>query len=205
MISPISGSTNGEAIDVRQLRLQRSIERVQRQRSKSLMKDHAFGIAALLVGAVALGLAVMPGIALDRPLPFESEGPEEAKREIPELEGGVTFKTDKFSLTFGSAKEESPQEIEARELAQAAREAAERKRRDERDAALNQFSLAAAGCSLLGLVFGAFSWGRETQPAIAAVAMGMACLALLWQYVVIGVVVGVAIVVLLLLISSLGA
>ena len=70
------------------------------------MKKHALGLAALIVSLVALGLAAIPGIALDRPFPLaDEESPPE-----PGLEGGVTLKfenkSEKLSVTFGGKENE---------------------------------------------------------------------------------------------------
>jgi hypothetical protein len=74
----------------------------------------------------------------------------------------------------------------------------------ERDHWLRNFTLAAVSCALLAAVLGPIAWTREKQPAIAAPALVIATIALTWQYIVFGIAVGVAIVVVLFLISLLG-
>jgi hypothetical protein len=162
------------------------------------MIKHPFGIAALVVGIMALGLAVIPGIALDRPLPFVHE---ELPPPEPEQEGGVTLKYKKFSVTFGvrTKDEDANQDHEVEQNGPAA---VDQKRRIDRDQWLKWFTISAVSCSLIGLILGPISWAREKQPALSGTAIGICCLALVWQYIVIGIAVGVAVAVLLIVLSN---
>ncbi|MFT7642259.1 MAG: hypothetical protein ACI9G1_004016 [Pirellulaceae bacterium] len=154
------------------------------------MKKHALGITALVIGILALGLAVVPGMALDRPLPFAEEPAEP--------EAGLTLEFNKFSFTIGGNKKDEEADKEA-----AAARAAEEQKRITRNQWLKWFTISAAVCSLIGLTIGPISWVREKQPALSGTAMGICCAALLWQYIVMGIVVGIAIIVLLALASVL--
>jgi hypothetical protein len=166
------------------------------------MKKHAFGIAALAVGLIALGFAVIPGIALDRPFPFSDE--ERDRPAAPEhaQEGGVTFKFKKFSVTFGGGKKDDAKEAAQEDKPQQGAAAAQaRQRAIDRDHLLKWFTITAVSCSLVGLVLGPVAWAKEKQPAISGPAIGICCVALVWQYIVIGIAIGVTIAVLLILIS----
>ncbi len=165
------------------------------------MKKHAFGIAALVVGISALGLAVIPGIALDRPLPFGNEEREERPPPEPKAEGGVTLKYKKFSVTFGGRKNDDDANQE-NEVEQNSLAAVDQQRLIDRDQWLKWFTISAVSCSLIGLTLGPISWAREKQPALSGTAMGICCLALVWQYIVIGIAIGVAIAVLLIVLSN---
>lgn len=166
------------------------------------MKKHAFGIAALVAGIVALGFAVIPGIALDRPLPFADEERDRPAPPEPEREGGITFKFKKFSVTFGGGKKDDAKDVAQEDNPQqGAAAAAEQQRPMDRDHLLKWFTITAVSCSLAGLILGPVAWAKEKQPALSGTAIGICCLALVWQYVVIGIATGVAIAVLLILIS----
>lgn len=170
------------------------------------MKKHPFGTAALVIGVLALGLAVIPGIALDQPLPSASEDAEEQPLPDPGPEGGITLKIKKFSVTFGgdrnddgndAAREDEPkQEIAA---------AAGQQRPNDRDELLRWFTVSAVSCSLIGLILGPIAWAREEQKAISGSAIGICCVALVWEYIVIGVAVGAAIAVLIIVLSHVSA
>lgn len=160
------------------------------------MKKNTYGISALVIGIIALGLAVIPGIALDRPsvIPFtENENPPPPP---PDDEGGLTLKYKKLSVTIGGGKKDKDKHKEDDGYI-----AAEIDQQDKTDRLLKWFMLSAVSCSLIGLILGPISWVREKQPVLAGSAIGCCCLALVWQYVVIGIIVGVAIAVLLMILS----
>ena len=169
------------------------------------MKEHTFGITALLVGIIALGLAVIPGIALDQPVPFANEQPDEPLSPNPEP-SGVTLKFKKWSVTIGGDKKETDHDIPNEDgLKQEDSAVADQQRSIDRDDLLKWCTISAVSCSLIGLILGPISWVREKQPVLAGSAIGICCLALVWQYIVIGIAVGVAIAVLLFVLSQLAA
>ena len=165
------------------------------------MRDCTFGIAALVVGIIALALAVIPGIALDRPLPFASEKPDEPPPPEPERVGGVTLEFKKWSVTFGGGKKDDDKHLAQDDQPHENVAAADHELPIDRDDLLKLSTIAAVSCSLIGLILGPISWIREKQPALSGTAVGICCLALVWQYIVIGIVVGVAIAVLLIVLS----
>ncbi len=165
------------------------------------MKKHSLGVAALLASIVALGFAVIPGIALDRPFPFADEERDRAAAPERAQEGGVTFKFKKFSVTFGGGKKDDAKDVAQEDKPQQGAAAAGRQRAMDRDHLLKWFTITAVSCSLAGLTLGPVAWAKEKQPALSGTAIGICCLALVWQYIVIGIAIGVTIAVLLFLIS----
>ncbi len=161
------------------------------------MAKHPFGLAALLISIIALGLAVVPMIALDEPVtldPLYRDPPPP-----PAGNDGVTLKYKSFSVTFGGDKDD---ESAANPDAETDRkESAGAPAPTHRERLLKTFRISAVACALIALVLGPIAWVRETQPALSGTAMGIACLALIWQYILIGIIVGVAIAVLLFVLS----
>jgi hypothetical protein len=161
------------------------------------MKRHAIGILALLVGITALGLAVIPRIVLDRPLALPAEHHERRAPPKAEPKEGFTFRFKKWSVTFGGGKKDG----DANAAAPNAPAARDEELRTERDRLLKWFTISAVSCSLLGLILGPISWVREKQPAISGSAIAISCFAIVWQYIIIGIVVGVAVAVILIVLS----
>lgn len=166
-----------------------------------MLKQNTLGILSLLIAVIALGLAVIPGIALDRPVQILPK-PEPPPPPLPatETKGGLTFHYKGFSVNVGGKSQpvEEPlaEAIEAEEV--------EAKINNERDHWHRSFTLAAVCCALLAAVLGPLAWMKEKQPAITGPALVIATLALTWQYIAIGIAVGVAIVVVLFIISIIG-
>lgn len=138
---------------------------------------------ALGVGVLALGLAVIPGIAMDQPLPILDDSEERKESQAARW----TFSFNDVSFSIGGEKTDDEEETEA-----------ERARRIRRG-----FDLSAAGLAICGMVLGPVSWAREKRRALSGSAMGICVLALVWQYVVIGIALGVAVAVLLIVLGHL--
>ncbi len=139
---------------------------------------------ALGVGIAALGLAVVPGIAMGQPLPLLDQIADREEERSPR---GMTVSFGKLSFTVGG-DEQVNDGVETD---------AARARRVRRG-----FDLSAAGVALCGLVLGPVSWVREKRRAVSGSAMGICCLALVWQYLIIGLAIGVAAAVLLMVLGS---
>jgi hypothetical protein len=163
------------------------------------MKGHIVGILALLVGTIALGLAVIPGIALDRPVALPAHHQERPVPPKAEPEKGVTFRFKKWSVTFGGGKKDA----DANGAAPNARDAKDEQLREQRDRLLKWFTISAVSCSLIALILGPIAWVREKQPAISGSAIAISCFAILWQYIIIGIIVGVAVAVFLIVLTHL--
>lgn len=170
------------------------------------MKKHILGILALVMGVAALGLAVIPGIALDRPFPAAPKPRAEPAPPPPPAEpgGGVTFRVKQFSVTLGGSKKKAQADNQPAQQAPPVVDQPIPKDRaipNDGDRLLKWFTIAAVSCSLIGLILGPISWAREKQPALSGSAMGICCLALVWHYVVMGIAVGVAVAVIVILLS----
>lgn len=165
----------------------------------NMLKQNILGILTLFIAVVALGLAVIPGIALDRPVQILPK-PEPVEAPLPtETKGGMTLRYKGFSVNLGGRTkpvDEPPTVTEARQ--------AEAESDKMRDNWLRNCTLAAGCCSLLAAVLGPFAWVKEKQPAITAPAMVIATVALTWQFIAVGIAVGVGLAVLLIIISLIG-
>lgn len=167
------------------------------------MRQNLLGIFALFTGVLALGLAVLPRILLqptEASLPSqELSAPQDEKSSAP----GLTLKYKQFSVTLSSRqqKEELPESTAEKQ----AREAREEHQQDLARVGeqLRFFTLAASSFALLGLILGPIAWTKEKQPALSGSAIGICCLALMWQYLLAGIVLGVAIAVLLVVLKYL--
>jgi len=172
------------------------------------MKSSLLGLLTLAIAILALGLAVIPGIALDRPPPIFARPPEPEPESEPKFDRGVTLRHKSFSITFGTnrkAKEESQEAAD--ELAEpkdevtvaASPPAAQISTADQM---MKGLTLASACCSLLGMVLGSIALNKEKQPALSGTGMFLAFVALTWQYIVFGIAVGVAIAIIFMLLSA---
>lgn len=139
-------------------------------------------VLVLLAGGTALGLAAIPPFVLDRPLgiaPIEKTDPPPAERQ-----GGVNFKVGKFEVNVGGKVEPPPPIVPP-------------------PTPLKWFFVSAIALALPTIVVGAIAWHRESHSALAGTGITLAVLAVAWQYIIIGIVIGVAVAILLLLLGSL--
>lgn len=151
-----------------------------------------FTILGLLLGVIALGLASIPAIALDRPAPHpfaeqEQEEKEEPVAEPPaEREGGVTLRYKNFSFNLGGKAPEP----ESEPLPEPEPEAAPPPTITSDP--IRWFTIAAIACALVGLVISAVGQLRERHTVITVGSMGCCAAAITWQYVAVGISIGVA-------------
>lgn len=166
------------------------MESVEAQKSgETTSKGFILSLIALLIGAIGIGLASVPNVIYERPLwPIEQQISPKALENKPAL----TLKLGNVSVGFGES-------AEAEAEAEAARIAAEQAAIDQK---MKRFTLAAIACSILGFILIPFAWTRERRQSFAVTAILLCCIALTWQYFVIGVVVGIGITVLMLALSS---
>ena len=150
----------------------------------------------MLSGVIALGLAAIPGMALDHPLALAARDRKDPPAPA-QTEPGATFE---ITITFRSDKT-APDS--AGERAMGDPPAVDRQTTDDRGRLLKYFTIAAISCALVGLVLGPVAWVREKQPALSGSAMAICCVALLWEYIIIGIAVGVAVVIVVLLLGHL--
>ncbi len=140
-----------------------------------MVKRHLTGLAALCLGVTAIVLAVLG----------ESEARAREQRRLAEaLRPGWTVKIRGVSITVGG-KPRSETTAEPRSA----------------PTGPPRLQLAALTAAALAFFLGPFSWVREKQPILSCSAIGFAAVAVAWQYIVAGIVVGVAVVVIALLLS----
>jgi len=143
-------------------------------------------LLALLAGAIALGLAAIPPIAFGRPIALAAEEDPPAPPRA-ERQGGVTFKLGKFEVNVGG-KQPDPKPLPAvGPLAHP----------------IKWFLISAIAVALITVVGGAFAGHRDRHPVLAGTGMALGVLAIAWQYVIIGIAIGVTVAVLLILLHAL--
>ncbi len=182
------------------------------------------GFGALIAGVVALGLTILPGFVLDQsppPLPDPPRRIAEAEFD-PQMEvaaeedEGLLVKFKNFTISLRKGDEKQPEdEVEADGEDQAENEVQDaepaiappvaKPANEVADPWPQRFAIASASFALLGLLLGPIAWARERHPALAGWAMAICCVALVWHYIVAGIVVGVIIVVVLMMLASLGS
>ncbi len=156
-----------------------------------------FTIIGLVVAVVAVGLASIPAIALDRPLPnpfAEQKEKEEPPVEPPaEREGGITLKYKNLSVHFGGKvpEKEPPLEPELKP--------------EVTNDPIRWFTVSAIGCALVGLVISGVGQLREKHTAITVGSMGCCAAAITWQYFAIGIAVGAAAAAFLIILAIIGS
>ena len=157
--------------------------RIRRPRGRSGWRS----AVALLLGAAALLLAILPAILFDEPVnwPWKEDAPPAASKS----EGSVTIGSKGFTLTIG--------------------------KHDDKDAApppvtpapppspTKPYRVAMVIAAIAGLAFAPFAWMRERHRPIAGTGAALCCAALFWQYIVVGAAVAVGIAILLLILSAL--
>jgi hypothetical protein len=160
-------------------------------------------IAGLFIAATALGLALIPAMAMERPLPNPFAAPEaELPKEKPpepapaERDGGVTVKFKKLSVNFGgkvAQRDENKEEMPAAPELKLTRDPA------------RWFTIGAMCCAIVGMVVGTFAQLREKHTVATCATVSLAVAALSWQYIAIGLAAGAALAVFLIVIGMLGS
>ena len=154
-------------------------------------------VIALLTGVLAIGLAVIPGIAMERPLPnpFADVKKEQPPVEpVPEREGGVTLKYKKVSINFGG---KVPVKVAKKEPAPAPPAIT----KDP----IRWFTISATVCALVGLILSSIGQLREKHTVLTVSSMGCCAAAITWQYFAVGIAIGAAAAAFLLVLVILGA
>ncbi|WP_157605867.1 hypothetical protein [Schlesneria paludicola] len=160
-----------------------------RERRSSSMRLSFLGLVLAVVG---LGLAVIPSLATERVLPNPFESKEEAKRRIdgpPAKAGGITVRVKNFSINFfgKDVKEPAPAQPPLAFTNDPVR------------------WLMIVGCvlALVSLVIASVAHRQERHGFMTFTAMSCSVVALTWQFLVFGIMLGVAAAILFLLIAAL--
>jgi len=162
------------------------------------MPRHLPARLTLLLGVVALGLVVLPAIIFDQPLPWSAAAREKdqaAERPQPPATHRFNIKINKFEFAFGKS---STQPTTA-----APEVAAPPPPRPPN--LIKPYQIAAVIFALAGLITGPMAWtsARRSRPLVVS-GVTCCCAAILWHYVVAGLIVGVAVAILLFILSALG-
>lgn len=165
-------------------------------------RPYWLSISGLVIGVIALGLACLPAIAFEQPLPSPFVKPAEPKAVVapeppPEREGGITLRTKSFTVTLGGKLKKS-------EEAAPPPPAPEPPVKVTSDP-VRWFTISAIGVALCGVLVASIGHWRERHTPLTAGAIGCCALAITWQYVAVGIAIGVAVVVIVLLLSVLGS
>jgi len=148
-------------------------------------------VITLLLGAVALGLVVIPAIAYDQPFPWQRKDRQRGAEVAPTTrKGGLTVTIKGVDLTIGGKRTpvEQPKPAEPEPVNPT-----------------KPFTLAAAGLAVGGMVTGALSWRHRRGRPLALVGMALGVAALTWQYIAFGLAVGAAIAIILIILSALSS
>ncbi len=151
-------------------------------------------IIGLIAGVIALALAAIPAIALERALPNPFADSTKKDREVKpaaEREGGVTLKFKQLSVNFGGKvpKEEQPA-ITPPELT-----------KDP----IRWFTIGAVFCALGGFVLATIGQLRERHTVLTVSSMGCCAAAITWQYFAVGIALGAAAAAFLIVLALLGS
>lgn len=149
----------------------------------SSAKPRAIWLSAtvLLAGAIALGLAAIPPIISEKPFGLWREEPPPP--QPAQLQGGLNFKLGKLEVNVGGKRENPPP-------------------LPPPPNPTRWFFVWAVALALPAIVVGAIAWQRESQHALAGTGMFLGVLAITWQYLIVGIAIGVAAAIILILLSS---
>ena len=147
------------------------------------MAKWALGATTLGIGVVALGLAIIPTILFDVPPPWNAPRPKAAESKV-EGETSVAWRGVKVSWGGKAVKVEPADGIHL--------------------SPAKGFALATAIVAILGMAVGPLASWRERQYALAVPGMSFCCIALTWQYVILGIVAGATAAAFLVVLTMLG-
>lgn len=153
------------------------------------------GVTGLLFGIMALALATIPALALDRPLP-NPFAPQAHQAPLPpppdEPKGGLTLKYKSFSVNLGGRKED-PQPEPAKPKPEVTADP------------VRLFTIAAIVCSLIGIVISAIGQLKEHHASLTVSAISCCVAALTWQYFAAGILIGAGVAMFIIVIAMLGS
>lgn len=149
----------------------------------------AWSLATLFVGVLALSAAVMIHLTFEEPQPQAKAPPPKPEK----VEGGIRLEWKGFKVRFGGKTVEEKEEPQVKP--EPAPTAAALKRRQA-------YRMFTATIALIGLAAGPLAFWRESAYALSGPGMAFCFLALTWQYIMAGIVIGVAVLVVLLILSA---
>lgn len=150
-------------------------------------RPQALSLTAIVVAFLALSLAIFPGQVLE----IEDDSARQSVLSEKD-DSGVTLQIKNVSFSFGKKKDEDKEPISVAP-AQA-----------DHSQLLKIFILSAAAVGVLGLLLSIFAHHKEGQTSLNASSAGICILAISWQYVLVGISIGVAAAILFLFLRHLG-
>jgi hypothetical protein len=156
--------------------------------AKVVSRPKVLSIIGLTFAVFAFGLAIIPPIAAGRPLLAPFDEPK-ASEPLAEREGGLTLKFKELSVNIGG---KAPK---ARPVNQAI----------AIHDPIRWFTISAIVCALIGLVVATAAQMRERHTILTTASVAICVAAITWQYLIAGLVIGIAVAVLLLILRSLAA
>lgn len=152
-------------------------------------RPYVLSLISLIAGLIALGMAVIPPFVWDRPiqLPFTTPAPPPEPKT--QHEGGLTLKIKSMTLTLGGKEvpvEEKPKPVTI-----------------TRDP-VKWFTISAIGVAILSMFISTLAQKFEKHTVLTTSAVSLSVAAITWQYIIIGIVIGAAIAILLVILSALG-
>lgn len=146
----------------------------------------SLSIAGLIFAVLAFGLAIIPPIAAGRSLLAPFDEPK-APEPLAEREGGLTLKFKDLSVNLGGK--------------------APKARPVNQPLAINDpirwFAISAIACALIGLAIATAAQVRDRHTILTTASVAICVAAMTWQYLIAGLVIGIAVAVLLLILRSL--
>jgi hypothetical protein len=161
------------------------------------MSRHLPARLTLLLGVVALGLVLLPAIIFDQPLPWAAAGEKDQPVERAQQPTSHRFniKINRFEFAFGkNTTQPATAEVSAPPPVPP----------PPRNP-IKPYQIAAVIFALAGLITGPMAWStaRRSRPLVVS-GVTCCCAAILWHYVVAGLIVGVAVAILLFILSAFG-
>lgn len=158
---------------------------------ETAIKPMFLSVAGLVLGIVALGFAVIPSIAMEKPLanPFAKQEPPPKPPSEPAKghDSGVTIKYKSVSVTFGGKKSAQDQKKKAAEA-----EPPPKPELKVTTDPVRWFTMSAIGFALVGLVIAPIAHVKEKHHVLTCSSMVCSVAAITWQYVAVGIAVGIA-------------
>lgn len=165
------------------------------------MKRYRLGITALVVAALALALAVLPGMTIDGPASagkaeYLPKQPVAAELDEPAAEPKYSLRVGRWK--FGIGRPTQPPDATAPEV-EPPPPPIKAPPADRGSEILRWTTIGSIALGILGLVLGPIAWAKDRRHELPGCAIAMSLLAMFWPYIAAGVLLGVTIVVVVIL------
>ncbi|QDU91605.1 hypothetical protein Pla175_50350 [Pirellulimonas nuda] len=151
--------------------------------NSALQPQGQFGIAAVILGVVALALAIIPRAIFEVPPPWPTQSAPKPQQVV---EGGETFQWKGATVTIGGTTKEVPPPPPT-----------------PAPASSKALFIITTLVALAGIAVGVIASWRERSYLLAGPALALCSVALLWHYILIGVTVAIAVLIIVALLSHL--